>query len=74
MYRRITLTLNQSELESLREMANQEYRTTRDQAKYLLMKALGKENYNQLTPTNDKSATGKVYQAKTVSAFAGSNP
>ncbi len=73
MQRRITLTLNQSELETLRVMACQEYRTTRDQAKYLLIKGLGGVNDNIPVPTNSKIASVKVEQT-TTGDFAGINP
>jgi hypothetical protein len=40
-YKRLTLTFTPDEMSALREVARREYRNPRDQAKYLLLVALG---------------------------------
>lgn len=69
MNRRITISLSEAELGRLQSVARAEYRTTRDQARYLLLSALGLVDSKHECPMNSKSASVEVARTQT-SAFA----
>ncbi|CAN5490285.1 hypothetical protein BH10CHL1_BH10CHL1_01610 [soil metagenome] len=76
MGKQLSIYLNEIEAQRLTEIAIRECRRPHDQARYFLLNALGLATDNDNAPTiiNDKSATDKVSEAKTVSAFAGNRP
>ena len=70
---RISIPVTVEERESLRTLAQNELRDPREQVRYLLQQELIKRGILPVSE-NNKSATGKVLEAKTVNAFAVANP
>lgn len=71
MGKQLSIYLDEQENSRLAEIAAKECRRLHDQARYILLSALGLlDNKEQECPMNSKSATSKVSEAEQVSAFA----
>lgn len=66
MTKQIKIVLTEHELRLLNHVATQQCRRPQDHARFLIVSGL------DISPSDkqDKSATGKVYEAETVCAFA----
>jgi len=69
-YKLISVPLSENEMQRLQEVARQNFRRPRDHVRYILLNALETTEYVLPGLTNSKSATGGVYEAEQVSAFA----